>query len=228
MHISKTIGRILLVHAELAINNRSPSSTKVSPFFLSHGFHLEPIEIISEPTQTDNADNPVARGERLVAKLKDAREFSQAAIAVAQQEQERYANGNRAPAHRFRAGDKVWLHLGNIKTNRPSKKFDWIHAKYEIIEPVGSHAYRLNTPSGIHNVFHVSLLQPVSQDPLPSQKTTDIQPSAIIGDDNNEEWYVEKNFRNSFKTNWTRHQKRGLGKMDWIYTTYMGTYSKRR
>ena len=97
----------LLTHAQLAINNRSASSTKVSRFFLSDGYHPEPIELVTEPTQIEGADNPVARGERLVKKMKDAREFAQAAIAVAQQEQERHANKNRAPAHRFRTGDKV-------------------------------------------------------------------------------------------------------------------------
>ena len=49
----------------------------------------------------------MAWGERLAFKLRDAREFAQAAIAVAQQEQERFANGHRAPAHRFRKGNKV-------------------------------------------------------------------------------------------------------------------------
>ncbi|KAI1000096.1 hypothetical protein K3495_g8097 [Podosphaera aphanis] len=152
----------LLPHAELAINNRSASSTKISPFFLTHGFHLEPIELVSEPTQSKDSDNSVARGERLVAKLKDAREFAEAAIAVAQQNYEQYANYHRVPAHRFRA------------------------------EPVGTHAYRLNTPTGIHNVFHVSLLQPVSKDPLPSQKNIDAQPPAMVGEENQKEYFVEK------------------------------------
>lgn len=182
----------LLIHAELAINNRSASSTKISPFFLSHGYHLEPIQLANELTQPQSSDNPIARAERLVMKLKDARGFAQAAIAVAQQDQEHYANNHRSPASRFRKGDKVWLHLGNIKTNRPSKKFDWIHAKYEVIEPVRSHAYRLKTSSCIHYVFHVSLLKPVSTDLLPSQRTTDVQPPAIIADDNGVEYYIEE------------------------------------
>lgn len=197
----------LLNHAELAINNRPSSSTKVSPFFLTHGYHLEPIEIKENITQSDDSDNPIARGERLVTKLKETRDFAQAAIAAAQLQQERFANENRSPAHRFRPGDKVWLHLGNIKTIRPSKKFDWIHAKYEIIEPIGTHAYRLNTPPGIHNIFHVSLLKPVSNNPLPSQQNVDIQPPAIITENNQEEWYIEKILDTR-----TKHKGRGIRK----------------
>ena len=194
----------LLTHAELAINNRSSSSTKVSPFFLAHGHHLEPIDVVSEPIKKNSTDNPISRADRLVIKLKDARDFALAAITAAQQDHEYYANISRSPSYRFRPGDKVWLHLGNIKTTRPSKKFDWIHAKYEVIEPIGSHAYRLNTPKGIHNVFHISLLRPVSNDPLPSQFKTDVQPPAIAGENNHDEWYVEKIMK-------TRNVKRGRG-----------------
>jgi transposase InsO family protein len=33
----------LLPHTELAINNRDATSIGVSPFFLSHGYHIEPV-----------------------------------------------------------------------------------------------------------------------------------------------------------------------------------------
>ena len=33
----------LLPMAELAINNRDTTSTGVSPFFLSHSYHIEPL-----------------------------------------------------------------------------------------------------------------------------------------------------------------------------------------
>ena len=62
----------------------------------------------------------------------------------------------------------MWLNLKNIRTKRPLKKFDFKTAKYEVIEVIGSHSYRLNTPLGIHNVFYSRLLRPVATDPLPS------------------------------------------------------------
>ena len=56
---------------------------------------------------------------------------------------------------------------------RLSKKFDSKTAKYEVIEVISSHSYRLNTPAGIHNVFYSRLLRLVAMDPLLSQRTTD-------------------------------------------------------
>lgn len=78
-----------------------------------------------------------------------------------------------------------------MRTTRPSKKLDWKNAKYTVTEVVGSHSYRLNTPLGIHNVFHSNLLRTASTDPLDSQVSDDTQPEpVIIGDE--EEYEVEK------------------------------------
>ena len=60
-----------------------------------------------------------------------------------------------------------------------------------MIEVIGSHSYRLNTPPGIRNVFHSRLLRPVATDPLPSQRTTDSQPEPELVD-RSEEYGVEK------------------------------------
>jgi hypothetical protein len=63
---------------------------------------------------------------------------------------------------------------------------------------VGLYAYRLNTPPGIHNVFHTSLLHPVATDPLPSQIQDDIQPAPIIID-SEEEYEIEEILNNRIK-----------------------------
>ena len=137
----------------------------------------------------------MARGEAFVAKLKEAVEVAQAAMATAQELQEEYANRARQVAEQFRVGDKVWLRLNNVKTDRPSKKLDWRNAKYTVTELIGSHACRLDTPPGIHNVFHVMHLKRAGDDPLPSQVQDDTQPPAIIPEDDpdgEEEWQVEE------------------------------------
>ena len=103
-----------------------------------------------------------------MARLKEATELAQAAMASAQERQEQYANQARQAAEQFYIGDKVWLRLKNVKTDRPSKKLDWLNAKYKVTEVVSSYSYRLNTPPGIHPIFHVLLLKRAAGDPLPS------------------------------------------------------------
>ena len=90
----------------------------------------------------------------------------------------------------------------SVKTDRPSKKLDWKNAKYTVTELIGSHACRLDTPPGIHNVFHVMHLKRAGDDLLPSQVQDNTQPLAIVtGDDpdGEEEWQVEE-ILNSRKT----------------------------
>jgi hypothetical protein len=75
-------------------------------------------------------------------------------MAVAQQNQEEATNRRREQAFQYKVGDKVWLDLSNIRTDRISKKLDWKHVKFTVLEVIGTHSYRLDTPPGIHNVFH--------------------------------------------------------------------------
>lgn len=190
----------LLSIAMLAINNRDATSTNTSPFFMTHGYSVNILDLI-EPAELLRARgrSPIAAGEAFVAKLREATEVAQAMMASAQERQEKYANNARQVAEQFRIGDKVWLRLKHIKTNRPSKKLDWLNAKYTVTELIGSHACRLDTPPGIHNVFHVSLLKRTASDPLPSQQQDDTQPPAMIGgsydeedDQEHQEWQIDE------------------------------------
>lgn len=134
----------------LAINNRDATSTGISPFFASHGYHVDLVDLADdkereEPLRTEG-QSPVAKGEAFVARLREATAYAQAAMASAQEWQGEYANQARQVAEQFQVRDKVWLRLKNVKTTRSSKKLDCLNAKYEIIEVISSHAYRLNTP----------------------------------------------------------------------------------
>jgi hypothetical protein len=91
-----------------AICGRIAASTGVSPFFLSHGWDQTLFEdFADELTDQSPRKSPVARADRLLRRLKDAREWAQASIAAAQEVQERNTNRYRTQAPSFQVNDKV-------------------------------------------------------------------------------------------------------------------------
>jgi hypothetical protein len=50
--------------------------------------------------------------------------MAQIIMAAAQGKYEIYATTYRQPFEQFKIGDKIWLNLKNIATNRPCKKLD--------------------------------------------------------------------------------------------------------
>jgi hypothetical protein len=183
--------------AQIAINGRDATSTGVAPFFLQHGYNVDPIRL---KTSSEDGNNEAARegntdkekAERVVTKLREVFELAQARMAEAQQEQEKQANRSRREAQQYRVGDKVWLRLDKqYSTGRQSKKLDWKNAKYTVIEVIDSHSVKLNTPPGTHPVFHVDRLRLASTDPLPSQSQDDSQPLPLQVD-GEDEWVVEE------------------------------------
>ena len=181
--------------AQVALDNKTAASTGVSPFFLSHGWHASTITTVEPLAAFDNATtaNPRQKGEAIVAKLQEAQDFAQSAMAAAQQTQEHYANQHRATPWSFQKGDKVWLNLKNIATTRPTRKLDWTHAKYTVTDtyPGTPHFYKLDVPRGIHNKFHISLLRPAAEDALPSQSRDDAQPPSITTNEGDLEYGIE-------------------------------------
>ena len=90
---------------------------------------------------------------------------------------------------RFRIGDKVMLAAKNIKQLRPNRKLaDKFLGPFTVREVVGGHsqAYRLELPLAyrIHDVFHVSLLEPYH-----SRADTIVGP--VTGTEGHEEWEVQ-------------------------------------
>ena len=90
--------------------------------------------------------------------------------------------------------DRVWLNLKNVITDRPRKKLDWKNGKYTVLEVISNHSYRLDTPPGIHNVFHISLLKRAADNLFSSQRRGDFRPPAVMVD-GEEEWEVERVLR---------------------------------
>jgi hypothetical protein len=95
---------------------------------------------------------------------------------------EESANRHRDVAYMYWVGDKVWLNLYNIRTDRLSKKLDYKHAKFTVLEKISTYTYYLDVPGSIHNVFHTALLRPASENPFPSQEVLDYQPPGQLID----------------------------------------------
>ncbi|KAI0996107.1 hypothetical protein K3495_g12074 [Podosphaera aphanis] len=179
----------MLPSAMLAINNRD-TVIGLSPFFLTRGYHAEPIHQV--PPLPTKVSSPSKRAQEFVERLKDAQEYAQAAMASVQQRMESSANKKRQPQQRFEVGDLVWLNLKNIKTPQLSKNLAWVNSKYRVMKIISPHVVELDVPSRIFPRFHVELLKKDPQNPLPSQISRDMQPPPLINADGENEQIVEK------------------------------------
>jgi hypothetical protein len=205
---------------QLAINNRNVASIGMSPFFMSHGYNVEPIQqkkIKLSPEEWAALPPPAKRAQQLVERLVEAESFAAAAMASAQERMEESANRTRAPAERFEVGDLVWLNLKNIANPQPKKKLSWVNAKYRVTEVPTSHSVKLDVPSHIYPHFHVDLLRRAATDPLPSQKTDDIQPPAMLPETltSDAEYQIEKIIRAELR-------KRGRGSVRMVLVKWLG------
>jgi transposase InsO family protein/predicted aspartyl protease len=180
---------IWLPFTELALNGHTSSTTGVSPFFLTHGYHLDPV---LETSTLESSSLPIEeRAQDIQTKLQAIREWSEIAMTANQQEQEKQANRYRSASPAYKVGDKVWLRLSNLKSQRPNKKLDDKAAKYTVTEVIGPLSYRLDIPGKSHNVFHVDLLRPAASDPFPSQQQSDYQPPPVL-EDRDELYFVDE------------------------------------
>ena len=166
----------------------------LSPFFANYGQHpkmgFEPVNEVSNAVggrralDMYTADDFARHMEQVSTCVQDEMRYAQAVY-------EEQANRHRQPAPQYKVGDLVYLSSRNIRALRPSKKLDWKQlGPYPIMEKVSSHAYHLQLPATmrIHNVFHVNLLRPNSEDPLSGQELTAPPPVLIEGE---LEWEVE-------------------------------------
>jgi len=187
----------LLLMTELAINNHDFASMGVSLFFLSHEYHMKPLQLLEKLKPVQSAKSPVQKADQIIRKMKEATEWAQMTMAVTQQVQKETVNQKRQQSYNFKKEDKVWLNLKNIHMNCLCKKFDAKNVKYTIVKKISSHSFCLNTLSGIHNVFHSVMLQSAAMDALPSQRMTDPQPlSQIVS--NEEEFEIKEILKKRF------------------------------
>lgn len=117
---------------------------------------------------------------------------TQSPLAYSQQRMQDNVNKTHDPAPTYRPGDTVWLDLEHIPADRPSKKLDSRYARYQVLEAVGGDSYRLNTPPGAHNVFHVDRLHQAPSDPLLSQQQREHFPPPVFSDEFHADGPIER------------------------------------
>ena len=144
----------LLPLAELSYNNTIHTAINETPFYATFGYHAN----INIPRTNSN----VPRAEARLEQLHEVQEEIQLSMSIAQESYALYYDRHATQQPDFNIGDKVRLNKKYIKTQRPSEKLD--HQRlgpFEIVEKIGTRAYKLDLPAGmnkIHPVFHVSLL----------------------------------------------------------------------
>ena len=166
--------------AEFAANNTVSESSRMIPFFANKGYH--PRLSLNPPQPNTNQE-----AQDLTQHMKNILKQLRANLLIFQEAQKSAANLHKTPAPSYQVGDQVWLNSKNIRTQRPSKKLDnkWI-GFFIITELVGKRACWLGLPATfwIHSVFHVSLLRPTAQDPVPGQNNQ--RPGPVVGTDMND------------------------------------------
>jgi hypothetical protein len=147
----------LLPLAEFAYNNSMSTATGVSPFYINYGYHPRSNWPKSQPVQNPTSTN-------YVHWLKAVHEECTQSLERTRQRMGKYYDQKRSePAEALKEGDRVMLDGRFIKTKRPTKKFDHKYlGPFTISKVLSPTAYRLELPTRwrIHNVFHISLLEP--------------------------------------------------------------------
>jgi hypothetical protein len=168
--------------AEFTANNGVSESTKCTPFFAVQG--VDPrMSFAGEPNQ--ERDQRRSEANQVQALMQQVHEHLQVEIRRSQAVQEEGANRTRIPAPNIQVGSKVWLDAHNVRTTRPTRKLDWKRlGPFRVQKEVSPYAYELELPTSIriHRVQHVSLLDPLVEDPLDGQVVLPPPPVEVDGE----------------------------------------------
>ncbi|UTT90614.1 hypothetical protein NDA17_003064 [Ustilago hordei] len=156
----------LLDTAAFVYNNTVHNSIGVSPFFACYGWNPKAHPDIPQRLGV----NDPGRFEYLMDG-KERCKYLQEQIREAQRRSVDQYNRKHKDIE-FKVGDMVYINRRNWKTRRPTPKLDTRFAgPYPVQERVGCRAYRITLPANlrVHDVFHVSMLEPARTSSLPQR-----------------------------------------------------------
>jgi len=165
--------------AEYSYNSARHSATGQSPFRALMGY---------EPQWS--ASTPAVESDRSMS-FNEMRQEVTRALEHSQEQAQRSFDRKHPPAPVYAVGDRVWLDARNVKAQGQTKKLDQRYmGPFAVSEVISSHAYRLALPASmrIHSVFHVRLLEPVTQNRWSNRAQPPPPPTIVEGE---EEYEVE-------------------------------------
>lgn len=148
----------LLLQAETAYNHSVHSSTSISPYEAVHGTTPR----FEEPPADSRLEGEIPAAKDRVERIRIIRTQMADRLRVAQESQAKYYNRSHKPQS-YVTGDLVLLSTRNLKLATVNKKLSPKQiGPFAILSKIGSQAYRIRLPPRyrIHDVFHVSLLEP--------------------------------------------------------------------
>lgn len=176
----------ILPIAEFTYNNSLHSSTKTTPFFANYSFH--PNLSFSNSSSPDLFTPAIDYSKS----LQSIHSSLKSNLAKSNEALKKFYDKKTIPPPDFKINDLVWLSSKFINTTRPSKKLDLKRlGPFKILEKIGSSAFRLELlpEMKIHNVFHISLLDPHHANNIPNRTQPPPPPITIEGQP---EWEIEQ------------------------------------
>jgi len=162
-----------LPQAEFAVNNGVHQALRMSPFEVLYGWNPE---IRNGPTRDESSEGRVPAAEERARSMRETHHVLEERWRHATEAQVKSQNTRQKPQE-FKVGDMVLLATKNLRLPVPKKKMAARYVgPFQVRDAIGKQAYRLALPTSykIHNVFHVSLLEPWNQregeepaDPMP-------------------------------------------------------------
>jgi len=144
--------------AEFAYNNKTHSSTRMSPFKANYG--QDPRIGFEERKK-----GKYVGVEKFVEKMKKIQEEAKAMLKKAQEDMRKYADKKRSDADEYKVGDLVMLSTKDLKyqmvRRRTEKLTERFVSPYKVKKIISSNMVKLELPSTvkIHLVVNVSRVQ---------------------------------------------------------------------
>jgi len=163
--------------AEFAVNNKTHTATKVSPFIANYGRELRIGGDIRRKGKVESATEFVQR-------MKKVHEEAEAALRKTQEEMKRYVDRGRKEMEKWKKGDRVLLSTKDLvfKERTSKKLMERYVGPYAIEEVVSSNAVKLKLPSLMRIYLVVNVSQIVRyKEQVKGQKKEEGKPIEVEG-----------------------------------------------